>query len=379
MRLTAKTVRMLSLAVALVLALPIHLGLFAGLYLWTSPFIMMNAVLAGGGLVLLHVLAIVVLMAAFYRPRWYCHWLCPAGVVCDTASGLSRSRIRLNRIPGLNKPLVIAALVLALSGVPLLSVLDPIAVFHMFFDGFRGQPVFLAAAKWIGLLSLIALSLAVPHVWCAKLCPLGGMQDMLTSVRNVWRKTSPPIVCPAGRRLAMGMLFGFGLKWMLAQIPRPAKRPIRPPGALPEDRFKDVCFRCGNCAKACPTNIIHSSFDADDLAGILTPQISFANGYCLPDCTSCGDGCPSNAIRKFSLADKKQLFMATAALQREKCLLSRNKECDVCRRYCSYNAIEIHNSAGRLQAWPEILAHRCVGCAACALVCPASAIAISPI
>ena len=27
---------------------------------------------------------------------------------------------------------------------------------------------------------------------------------------------------------------------------------LRPPGALPEAEFLEVCYRCGNCVEACP-------------------------------------------------------------------------------------------------------------------------------
>ncbi len=371
---TAAHVRIASLLVALLLALPIPFSPFTGFYLWTSPFIMLNTVLAGGGFRLLHILAILVLISAVFRRRWYCHWLCPAGVLCEFASGISRLRIKSAKIPRLNKPLVIAAMVLSLAGVPLLSVLDPIALFHAFFDGLRRQPAFAAAAKLSGLLLLITISFAIPHLWCSRLCPLGGMQDILNSMQNFWRRTAPTSAYPSGRRLALGMLFGFGLKWSLAQIPIPANRTIRPPGALREDRFKEVCIRCGNCAKACPTDIIGSSFDAHDLAGLLSPAVDFDKGYCLPRCTACGDVCPSAAIGKFSTADKHRLFMATVLLHREACLLSVHKECDLCHRYCEYDAVVIHNATGGVQAWPEIMTNRCVGCAACALVCPPRAI-----
>ena len=40
------------------------------------------------------------------------------------------------------------------------------------------------------------------------------------------------------------------------------ERPLRPPGALPEEEFLSVCIRCGRCADACPNQAI-AAFTAD--------------------------------------------------------------------------------------------------------------------
>jgi ferredoxin len=380
MRRASHYARFVSLVVATILALPLPYGAVTGLYLWTSPVLMINMALAQRALVVLHVLAFAVLAAMFLRHRWYCLWLCPAGVLCDAASNSRTSTVRLNRVPDFHKMLLIAGWVTALLGVPLLSMLDPLSIFHAFFDAFRKQPAGIIVVKLSGLSLIIAMNFMAPHIWCRKLCPLGGLQDVATSAKQfVAKKTvvKPPF--QASRRFALGALGGVGLNLLVRQIAGTAPAAaLRPPGALPGDNFKAVCLRCGNCGKACPTGIIRSSHDSSDMLGLLTPYVQFDTGYCLPECTLCGYVCPSGAIRRFTQSDKLRLVMGIVRIHVERCLLTEHKECDLCKSYCDYEAVAIRLSDTDLSAWPEIIEDRCVGCGACVVVCPVKVIDITP-
>jgi ferredoxin-type protein NapF len=277
-----------------------------------------------------------------------------------------------------NKIFVITGFMIALLGGRCLSTFDPISIFHIFFDAFRKQHASVIALKLSGMLFVVAINFAVPHIWCRRLCPLGGLQDMLRSFNRLFaKKRTKTSLLPTGRRLVLGILLGFGVKLTLHRVIGPiSKAQIRPPGALPDEQFKTVCYRCGNCSKACPTDIIRSSFDPSDIMGLLTPHIEFDTGYCLPECTACGNVCPSTAIRRFTKQDKQKLIMGIASIQSDKCLLSEHKECDLCYRYCTYEAVEIRSSDRELSARPEILTDICVGCGACMVVCPTLAIVI---
>jgi len=182
-----------------------------------------------------------------------------------------------------------------------------------------------------------------------------------------------------GRRMALGALFGIGLSLVFKRVVKAEATRIRPPGALPVKIFQATCIRCGNCAKACPTAIIQSSFDGSNLIGLLTPFVAFTSGYCLPECTACGGVCPSGAIRPFSRQEKKTLVMGIARIEKQGCLLIEQKECDRCRFYCVYDAITIQASKIDFSVWPEVHPERCVGCGACVLACPARVICVDPI
>ena len=194
------------------------------------------------------------------------------------------------------------------------------------------------------------------------------------------RKNKQNISFSRDRRYLILGLIGVGLGLTFRKISKFVRGTVlRPPGALPEYQFKTVCARCGNCIKACPTNIIQSSFDLNDPVGILTPKLNFSQSYCLPDCSLCGNVCPSGAITTFTIEQKKQLFIGTAQIDMNKCLLTDNKECDRCKFYCEYDAIEIKNSDSDFSDYPQVITDLCVGCGACKIACPTEAVEINPI
>ena len=112
---------------------------------------------------------------------------------------------------------------------------------------------------------------------------------------------------------------------------------------------------------------------------MLFRSVEFDSGYCLPGCVACGNVCPTGAIRKFSVEDKKHLVMGVARIQTPLCLLTRHKECDQCLRYCDYKALRIVRDEGGMNARVEVLDDRCVGCGACKVICPVAAVTVETV
>lgn len=375
MRIRPKQTRLLSLAVATIFALPISFGWLTGIYVWTSPLVVLDAVFARRLLSPLLLLGAVVLILVTRRHRWYCRWMCPVGVLCDAASKRG-PRTSLTWLPRLGIFMAILILAAALLRLPGFGLLDPIVIFQSFFNGLQKTAMPAIALSLAGLLFIVSINFFSKHIWCTKLCPLGGLQDLIIAIKKIiQQKSTRSESFDLGRRAALGVLGGFGLG-VLMKKSRKATAAIRPPGALSEGDFQTTCLRCGNCIKACPTDIIQSGFEASDLIGLLTPVVSFSTGYCLTDCTNCGRVCPSGAIRRFSKADKKSLVMGIARIDIKNCLLSKQQECDRCRHYCDYDAVTIQTSETGFQAWPEVDKKRCVGCGACVLACPERVIEI---
>jgi ferredoxin-type protein NapF len=174
-----------------------------------------------------------------------------------------------------------------------------------------------------------------------------------------------------------------GLAWAAAARKLHAKAPrcLRPPGALQETQFVGLCVRCGNCARACPTNIIEPDLGEHGIAGLLAPVVGFRDDYCREDCTRCTDVCPSGALVPLAVDDKLTAPIGRPRVDMNVCLLGDDRECAACRNNCPYSAIVYVFSEVEYTLTPQIDLNKCPGCGACELACPTTpgkAIVIGP-
>lgn len=374
MRIKAEHVRYLFFIVAIIVGLPIPIPMLSGGLLWISPFMLLNSVLAVKGLVILNLFGFITLIIIFFRYRWICRYACPLGVVCDWASKVRKGKntIRFD----LSKYLAIIALLMAIIGAPVIILLDPFNIFHMSFEGLRTGFGISAFLKILILLLVIIINVIYPNIWCRSICPLGGLQLLTYDIRKIFKKIPGTRKSTINRRsFIISCISGLGAGFILPRLSVFSyDTTIRPPASLPEPDLNLVCARCGNCSNVCPTNIIKQSDDLTWIGRLLTPVIDFTESYCLPDCTLCGDVCPSGAITKFTKDEKKRLFMASVAIDVSKCWLQDQRDCDLCRFHCAFEAIEIKKTGNNSLALPVLAENKCVGCAACKIVCPADAI-----
>jgi ferredoxin-type protein NapF len=375
MQIRSKHIRWAFFGLSIVLALPLPLKNLTGLFLWVSPYMFLLSFLSQKSLVWLNVLGTMALLVTFFRKRWVCRYICPAGAVCDLASGISRGRRKPLRL-SLNKYLAIFSLILALFGIPIFFFTDPFNIIHMSMEVFRTGTGIHSLAKAAGLVFIILLSLLLPHSWCSSICPLGGLQLLVYDLKQSISKSFSPVrVGPGSRRL-----FLAGIAGVIAGAVMPRrlfagqKEFIRPPFSLPDPEFNMVCARCGSCSAACPTRIISPSPDIRSIESFLTPSVDFTESYCLPECKRCGDVCPSGAIQRFSLEEKKDHIMARASIHVDDCLLQQLKECDLCKYHCKYDAIEIARNNSEQIKLPRVIENKCTGCGACKIICPVQVI-----
>jgi ferredoxin len=163
-----------------------------------------------------------------------------------------------------------------------------------------------------------------------------------------------------------------------------APRPVRPPGSVPEQEFLQMCIRCGECFKACPSDVLQPLGFQQGLEGLWTPQVVADWAGCASSCNACGQVCPTGAIRALPIEEKKAARMGLAIVNEQTCLPFDEREaCQLCVDECinaGYNAIEftqvgteVDNEGRPVEGTgylaPVVLAEKCVGCGLCQTRC----------
>ena len=279
-----------------------------------SPHVALASMLALRTATFLTLLALPVVMLTVLFPRWFCHHVCPPGLLQET---LERFRPKTAkpwlRIPSIGTWLVLATLGGACLGYPVFLWLDPMALFHGFWNAWQQPHTLAAVVAGMGLPLLLVFDFALPRLWCRRICPLGATQDLLSWPRRLRRRsarceeTEPdsgkhhsPLGSP--RRWFLAACFaGTGAITARMAAGRVSSPPLRPPGSVTEDKFLGLCIRCGNCSQVCPSEIIKSDLGSSGLVGFLTPRLSFEIDYCREDCHRCNLACPTGAIARISL------------------------------------------------------------------------------
>ncbi|MHC4226517.1 MAG: 4Fe-4S dicluster domain-containing protein [Planctomycetota bacterium] len=160
--------------------------------------------------------------------------------------------------------------------------------------------------------------------------------------------------------------------------------PVRPPGSVPEDKFLQLCIRCGECFKACPNNVLQPIGFDRGFDALWTPQVVADWAGCEVTCNNCGQVCPTGAIRALPPDEKRAARIALAFVNEQTCLPYAGREdCRMCVDECAsagYNAIEFVRVGGEIDAdgapvegsgylAPVVLADKCVGCGLCQMRC----------
>ncbi len=160
--------------------------------------------------------------------------------------------------------------------------------------------------------------------------------------------------------------------------------PIRPPGSVPEDKFLQLCVRCGQCIKVCPNNVLQPAGLELGFSGLWTPRVVPDWSGCEPSCNNCGQVCPTGALRALDLEEKRAARIGLAEVDCEACLPHAGRgACQLCVDECrmaGYNAIEFVRVGTRRDekgepvegsGWlaPVVREDLCVGCGLCQMRC----------
>lgn len=161
---------------------------------------------------------------------------------------------------------------------------------------------------------------------------------------------------------------------------RASPKLIRPPGALPEEKFLQKCIRCGECMKVCPTNALQPALWEAGPEGLWTPVLVSKIGYCEYYCSLCSQVCPTGAIKELAVGEKTRVTIGTAWVDKNRCIpYAMGTPCIVCEEHCptSPKAVKLVKTEVKLPdgtiktpAAPVIETELCIGCGICENKCP---------
>ena len=395
------------LAVAVLLALPVLPWTWTPLVLPAlSPYVAAGSAIAARSVAGVTLVALPVLLLIVLRRRWFCRWACPVGLLTECAGRISPlPKAWCERLPLLGRWAALLTLAGACVGYPLLLWMDPLAMFSGLFVAWHGPLSVTGLIAASGVPAVLLISLVLPNAWCRRLCPLGATQDLVALRRRRASAAAPMPAAeglPLARRSLLAMALGgasaavgiLAARKVLTGASSRQRRPLRPPGAVAEPQFAGLCIRCGNCIRACPAGILHADAGEHGVTAFLAPVVRFEGDYCREDCGKCLEVCPTGAIPRLSLEEKgiaptgltsseledwlrrrrlerkRRAPIGLARLELELCLLTYDKECDICARVCPYEAITFTWNEEEYIRSPKVDPARCPGCGACEVACP---------
>ncbi len=229
----------LSLRLTRVLSL-IALGLVAWLWpaAWRyvlpamSPHVAVSSAVSLRFASMLFLLSAPMLIVMTLRHRFWCRHLCPVGLITETCGKLRRERKVGNEGRGIGRRirvpfstgrfLALASLGGAVVGYPLFLWMDPLALFSGFFN--------FSLASVAGLAIVMLISVASPGLWCSRICPLGGTQDLLVWLAKGSTKRGRNTEF-SHRRIFLAAGLGAVFSAIIPKALLAKKPPLRPPGS----------------------------------------------------------------------------------------------------------------------------------------------------
>lgn len=213
---------------------------------------------------------------------------------------------------------------------------------------------------------------------CREVCPSDAI-----SIHPTMKRTGSGNV-DLRRRWILSSCAGAAVSVAAVSVGAYSKRPhplvIRPPGALPEDQFLKKCVKCGECMKVCLTNGLQPTFAEAGLEGMWTPILVPRLGYCEYNCNLCSQVCPTGAIKKVTVEEKKEIRIGLAFFDKNRCIpYAMGRNCIVCEEHCPVPdkaiifeeeaAIDEEGNAFTLKK-PVVVEKLCIGCGICETKCP---------
>ncbi len=377
------------------------------------------------------VVAVLVLASVWLFGRWYCSFLCPAGIVQQAFSRLG-GWLRLRRLhytkpPYLLPRLLAVAATLLLGTAAVANWLDPIGLFGRTVNNIATLPE-LTSSDWFVIATVIAsasILIIVPlfrgRWFCDSLCPVGALFCLTGNKRTVQLDAAVCVSCgkcekvcpvrcqnaaekrmdsercvlcfscvpacpvsalsynrtgpkPERRRFFHKTIAALAGGLFFFARPLYARLAVLPAGEAPplppgSGRPESHAQQCVSCQSCVPACPV----------GIIRPQspdmrpvLNYDYGYCQYNCNACNRSCPAGAFRPLSLEEKQRTRLADTTLYLNRCVVvTRGTECGACAEVCPTHAVRMVEQGAGLPTIPDFDQAYCIGCGACYHVCPA--------
>jgi ferredoxin len=153
-----------------------------------------------------------------------------------------------------------------------------------------------------------------------------------------------------------------------AKILRPSEKSILqngvktiyPPGAGNVERFMSKCTSCQLCVQNCKGNVLLAPNSK-----IETVHLDYDKGFCQYNCNNCSAVCPTGALKRLTLEQKKVTRIGMAKFEEKNCI-----SCGICAAKCPVGALSMEEN-GEGKRLPNLNGQFCIGCGACQFSCPA--------
>ncbi len=157
-------------------------------------------------------------------------------------------------------------------------------------------------------------------------------------------------------------------------IPEAVTCPTSPPGCGSVSRFNSICSACHLCVSVCPSRVLTPAFIAYGVNGIMQPRMDFRAAHCNYECTVCTDVCPTGALQKLTVEEKKLTQIGVSKFIKENCVVyTDNTTCGACSEHCPTKAVKMvpyQNPLNKPLVIPELNTDVCIGCGGCEHACP---------
>lgn len=228
---------------------------------------------------------------------------------------------------------------------------------------------------------------------CAGACPVGAIRFVRrATVSSAEEKADRVFDGPLSRRAFLASSAGGAAVAVAVRVvPTAGPQMLRPPGSVAEERFLDLCVRCGQCVQVCPGPVLRLSGLEGGFESLWTPVAVPTHAGCHQDCNACTQVCPTGAILPLSIEEKRKTPMGLAVIDTRACLPHKgDRDCQLCFDECNaagYRAIEMRaiqlpmgqvpdgtfspdeiEAMGQIRA-PFLVKDACVGCGLCEYRC----------